>query len=62
MLKSEFVHGKNNFATIVNGLLVLKMFELSNSRLFFLACLQNLQTLCVVGYFIIPKLKQDVRT
>ena len=38
---SLFTKGKNNFATYVNDLSVLKLFQLSNGDIFFcVACLQ----------------------
>ena len=33
-VKSLFLHGNNNFATIVNGQSVLKLFQLSNGNFF----------------------------
>ena len=36
--KSYFLHGKNKFARIVNGLLVLKIFPLSNGGLILFFC------------------------
>ena len=42
--KYEFLQVKNNFATIVNELSVLKLFQLSNvDFLFSVACLHHLQ-------------------
>ena len=42
--KYELLHVKKSFATILNGLSVLKFFQLSNGDFFFVACLQHLQS------------------
>ena len=56
-LKSEFLHRKNNFAAIVSGLLVLKLFQLSSHTYSLI-----LQTVCSVRNSKIPNFGHGVRT
>ena len=50
------------FAKSVDGLLVLKLVQLSSGNIVLVTCLQQLQTLCSACNPIIPNLRQGART
>ena len=53
-----YLHGNNNFATIVNALSVLKLFQLSNGDFInFVASLQHLKTRCSLVILFTPNLR-----
>ena len=62
-LKHYSLRGKNSFATFVNRLSGLKLFQLSNVDFtFFVTYLQHLQTQCLVHISRVPNKGHGVRT